>query len=264
MTPPMLLSAPTLSQLTVPHAFSTRVGGVSLAPFDSLNFGNPSELPAGVGRDPRECIAANFERAAATLGCAERKILQVHQVHGAVVHVAKRGDAPAPPITWGDVKADAIVTDDPGVLAVIRVADCTPVLLASSDGRVVGAVHAGWRGVVAGVLKRAMEEMRALGASAIVAAIGPCIGADEFEVGPEVVEVFRREFGNDPRFAWDVGGGKGRVDLKACLAHQASVGGAVAVDVLPYCTVRDASLFFSHRRDKGVTGRMIGMIGPRE
>lgn len=261
MVQPVVLMSSVLGGCGVPHGFSTRVGGVSAGVFATLNFGNPSDLP-DAQRDSRETIARNFGLLLGAVGAAGRRVVQVHQVHGAEVHVVRRG-ANMPEITWGDVKADAIVTDDPGLVVAVRVADCTPVLLASEDGGVVGAVHAGWRGVVGGVVERAVVAMRGLGARGIVAAIGPCISGAEFEIGEDVVRAFRGVFGDDSALVWDVGGGKGRADMKACLAKQLAGVGVERVEVVAGCTVRDAALFFSHRRERGVTGRMVGVIGAR-
>lgn len=271
----MILRSEMLSHAGVPHGFTTRLGGVSPPPFASLNFGNPGELPPGVARDPRENIAENFRRLLAGVGAEDRRIVQVHQVHGPEVLVVRRGEAPAESMLLGDVKADAIVTDDPGCVLAVRVADCCPVLMASEDGAVVAAVHAGWRGVISGVAAAAVRAMEGLGARSIIAAIGPCISADHFEVGPEVVEEFQRVFGARtpivrPRTPATRDGptaspseGKALVDLKGALSEQLRACAVERVETLPHCTVRDAELFFSHRRERGVTGRMVAVIGPR-
>lgn len=264
MTPVLPLRSTLLEAAGVPHAFSTRPGGVSPAPFDSLNFGNPGDLPPE-RKDPPGHIRENFARLLAAVGAAGRDIVQVHQVHGAAVRIARaselRGAGPDP-------KADSIVTDDPGVVACIRVADCAPVLLASHDGRVVAAVHAGWRGVIDGAGPAAIAAMRGLGAERIIAAVGPCISARHFEVGPEVVEEFRRVFGPAAPVrahpdAEAARAGKAYIDLKESLRTQLLSAGVVEVDLLPHCTVGEPSMFFSHRRDRGVSGRMVGLIGPR-
>ena len=256
--------------LNVPHAFTTRLGGVSSGPFTSLNFGNPSELPPGISRDPKSNIEENFRRALASIGCTGRRIIQVHQVHGAEVLVVRRGSRASsiPAIEWGSVKADAIVTDDPACVATVRVADCCPVLLASHDTLVVAAVHAGWRGVVAGVAVRAVETMHSLGAKNISAAVGPCISAAHFEVGSEVVAEFTRAFSAGDRVvrqhpdAVAASSGKALVGLDEALHLQLARAGVERIHVLPHCTYEQSDVFFSHRRDRGITGRMIGLIGP--
>lgn len=282
MVAPLISS--NLCAVRVPHGFSTRVGGVSVATaaadFASLNFGNPGDLTEH--RDPPAHIARNFELLAEAIRAAGREIVQVHQVHGAAVHVVRRG-GPAHP-TAHDTKADAVVTDDPERLLAVRVADCCPILLASGDGSVVGAVHAGWRGVVCenelgadagplvvrrGVLAPAVRAMRSLGAVAIRAAIGPCISVRYFEVGPEVLAEFRGVFGADCEGrgllrggGTDDSSGKGFAHLQGCLREQLQALGVEPIDTIARCTVGEPDLFFSHRRDKGRTGRMVGIIGP--
>jgi hypothetical protein len=269
---PGLLVSPRLEEAGVPHAFTTRVGGASRGVFASLNFGNPMHL-SGADRDPASNIAENFRRVLAVIGAGGREVVQVYQVHGGAARAFRAGnpsrDAGAGPAGETiDFKADALVTDDPARVVAVRVADCVPVLLASADGRIVAAVHAGWRGVAAGVALAAVRAMRGLGAVEIVGAIGPCISAAAFEVGPEVVAALRAALGEaasvrahpDPvaRAA-----GKAMVDLPESLRRQLADFGVGEVDVIARCTVGEPDAFFSHRRDKGVTGRMVGVIGPR-
>lgn len=257
MSGPVLLRS---SVLSVPHAFSTRAGGVSRGPFASLNLGNPNPVPGGHARDPVANMDENFRRITHAIGCEGREIVQVYQVHGGAAHVVHRG---APTHTGpGDTRADAIVTDDPGRVLCVRVADCAPVLIASGDGRVVAAVHAGWRGVIANVTTAAIAEMAKLGAQNLSAAVGPCISLENFEVGPEVAAEFLRVFGDDaPVRPSPRSDEKKHIDLKACLERQLRAAGVERVEVLPHCTVRDRELFYSHRRDEGLTGRMGAFIG---
>ena len=252
----------------VPHGFSTRVGGVSAGAFESLNFGNPMELPAGVARDPVANIDENFRRVLAALEAPRRRVQQVYQIHGAAVKVYRAGDAlrEAHPDGERDHKADAMVTDDPSRLLAVRVADCAPVLLADGSGRVVAAVHAGWRGVVLGVATAAVSAMRELGATGIRAAIGPCIGPDAFEVGPEVVAEFAARWARAVRPHPDAAAsaqGKAMVDIALALTRQLLEAGVESVEAAGRCTFSEPEAFFSHRRDKGVTGRMVAVIGPR-
>lgn len=288
---PRLLRSELLTRLGVPHAFSTRIGGVSCGVFESLNFGNPAEFK-GEQRDPPANIHRNLELVQRAIGAAGREVVQVFQVHGASVHVLASGRKSHP--THNDTKADAMVTRDPSRVLVVRVADCAPVLLSSGDARIVAAVHAGWRGVVSGVLLNAVRVMQSEGARDIVAAIGPCIGAASFEVGPEVLDEFVRAFGSEmvgelpggwrvgdaiagarsardaatepPVVAWRRGDGKAQVDLRAALGAQLrDVGVDLSrIEHVGGCTAQDASLYFSHRRDQGKTGRLIGMIGVKK
>lgn len=260
MGSPVLLTSPLLTSCGIPHAFTTRLGGFSTGIFDSLNFGNPSDLPAE-RRDPVASIALNKDAALRAVGMAGREFVEVHQVHGDGVHVVRAGrPSHAGPET---TKADAIVSDDGARAVAVRVADCTPVLLATNDGRLVAAVHAGWRGVVADVACRTVEAMRALGArpEELVAAIGPCISEPEFEIGPEVIEAFRRRFGQDTPHARAMPDGKGRADMQGALRTSLEGAGVGRIDTLARCTVREPTHFFSHRRDRGVTGRMAAFIG---
>jgi len=244
----------------VPHGFSTRIGGVSGGVFASLNLGNPSDLPPEE-RDPPGNIRENWARILAAAGCAGRELVEVHQVHGAEVRVCRRGGAAHAGAR--DTKADALVSDDPGRALGIRVADCAPVLVAAGDGGVVGVAHAGWRGVIGGVVVNTVERLAGMGATGLIAAIGPCIGAGHFEVGDEVAAEFERVFGARAPVA-PAGKGKALVDLKAAIRMQLEGAGVARVDVSDRCTFRDAAEFYSHRREKGVTGRSGAVIGARE
>jgi YfiH family protein len=262
---PKLLTSRLLSH--VPHAFSTREGGVSCGIFASLSFGNPMEL-VGDQRDPPAHIAQNWALLRSAIGAEHRRVAQVHQVHGCEVVTLREGDDPAPEPSR---KADAIVTmvgGPTGLLASVRVADCAPVLIASRDGRVVGAVHAGWRGVVLGVVPSAIQAIRRLHPEArLVAAIGPCISMPSFEVGPEVIAEFEKVFGVETRHVrrhegGGEGAGKGHADIPGAIVEQLRGSGVEDVEVLEGCTMLDPARFFSHRGQKGMTGRMVGVIGP--
>lgn len=248
--------SPLLRAIGVRHAFSTRIGGTSPKPFDSLNLGNPNGCDI---QDLSERIRHNYALLLAATGLSEKSHAYLHQVHGArVVHVR-----PGRPHN-NDEKGDALVSDDPARVLSVRVADCVPVLLGTEDGRMVAAVHAGWRGVIAGVVLEAVRQMRAIcstGAQEILAAIGPSISYDNFEVGAEVLEEFSRVFG--PRAAIrQEANAKGRVDLRESLRRQLLTAGIAEcnIDLTDRCTYRDADEFFSHRRDKGISGRMAAVI----
>lgn len=251
--------SPLLERAGVRHAFSTRIGGISPAPFDSLNLGNPSD---GTIRDEYERIYENYRRLQRAIGFHEDcRRCWMHQVHGgAVAHVQcdeEFRDA---------MQADAIVGDDPQRILAVRVADCAPVLLATADGRTVAAVHAGWRGVVCGVVPSAVRALSERGSAApegLLAAIGPCIGFESFEVAPEVLNEFQRLFGTaaPTRRRSD---GKGNVDLRAAVRTQLLCAGIAPdrIDTTDRCTYRDRDDFFSHRRERGITGRMAALIAP--
>ncbi len=249
-------SSALLSERAVPHAFSTRLGGVSGPPFDSLNLGNPNGCDA---QDALDHIAANYRRLQSAANCGGRQLCRVHQVHGSVVARVVRGED-----FNNSTKADALLSDDPTRVMSVRVADCVPILLCTADGRSVGAVHAGWRGVVAGVVGAAIAELKRgnHGARAEpIAAIGPCIGSDSFEVGAEVLDAFASVFG-EAAPTRRLANGKGAVDLPAAVRLQLIEAGVSDgnIDTTDRCTYRDSDEFFSHRREKGVTGRMAAII----
>ena len=247
--------SPLLRGLGVPHAFSTRLGGVSPAPFDSLNLGNPSGCDV---RDDSNRIRQNYRLLLRAAGCEGRELLAVHQIHGAGVVRVTRGASHD-----NDTKGDALVTDDPARAPSVRVADCVPILLSTGDGRAVAAVHAGWRGVVANIAVEAIRMLRDH-RNDFVAAIGPAIGFDAFEVGPEVLDEFTRRFGPSAPIRRSPDG-KGRIDLRQCLHRQLIDAGIPDdhIDQTDRCTYTHADEFFSHRRDRGITGRMAAVIATR-
>lgn len=247
-----------LQAIGVRHAFSTRRGGVSPAPFDSLNLGNPSD---GDRRDDQRRISQNYALLLAAMGFAGDSPLRVHQVHDCAVATVQRGQ----PFD-SDCRADAIVSRDAARAISVRSADCVPVLISSDDGATVAAVHAGWRGIVAGVIPAAVRRMNDSPASpqSLIAAIGPCIGREAFEVGEDVLADFARVFGSAAPIERR-GAGKGRVDLREAVRLQLLAAGLRPdrIDSTDRCTVTHSEEFFSHRRERGVTGRMAAVIAPR-
>lgn len=245
----------------IAHAFSTRLGGVSPPPFDSMNLGNPSGCAM---QDQTDRIAANYHRLMLAAGCANLPRFYLHQIHGNQIAVVDELDFS------NSSKGDALVTARAGRVLSVRVADCCPVLLASPDGRTVAAIHAGWRGAVGGVIQSAVSklvEITGIDPRTLLAAVGPCIGFDAFEVGPEVLAEFQSVFGADAPIRRDhlSADGKGHVDLaRACKLQLIQAGlSSDQIDTTDRCTFRDADEFFSHRRDHGVTGRMAALIASR-
>ena len=172
-----MIQARTLADLDgVQHRFFTRRGGVSAGLYSSLNCGY------GSGDQP-DNVRENRRRAAAAFDLGESELLTVHQIHSTdVLTVAdQRWSSPGAP------KADALVTDRPGVVLGVLAADCAPVLFADGDAGVIGAAHAGWKGALGGVVDATIAAMERLGArrERIRAAVGPCIGRNSYEVGPE-------------------------------------------------------------------------------
>jgi len=249
-----------LAENGVPHGFSTRLGGVSPAPFDSLNLGL-ADAPG----DPDEWsrVQENWRRFMQAVGLQDRRLVRARQVHG-VTTISADTDADAvraePPFSDGD----ALVTTDPGQALAVRVADCAPVLLADPVARVVAAVHAGWRGTVGGIVGEAIRAMQVRGARSdrMVAAIGACIGFEAFQVGGEVRQAFAAE-GLELATGEDTVPGKWRVDLRRALASQlAAMGvGPERIDLDATCTVQTGETQFSYRREGARSGRMAGIIG---
>jgi YfiH family protein len=253
-----------LRRLGVAHGFSTRIGGVSQPPYRSLSFGVPADGPP----DLPERLAQNERRFMRAIGAADLRRVSVHQVHGQRALTCGPDTLSRFSLTREDprpqTKADAMLTDEPGLLLSVKVADCAGLLLASADGRAVAAVHAGWRGVIGGVVGSTIQRMQAdLGVRAedLVAAIGPCIGPEAFEVGPEVVEAFAQA-GLHAAVIPAAPPRKARVDLVAAIIERLLRAGVSpeAVDRGAGCTYQHPDRFFSHRRDRGITGRMIAAI----
>jgi YfiH family protein len=250
-------SSDKLERIGVRHAFSTRIGGISPPPFDSLNLGNPNGCPV---QDDYARIWENYGKLTSSIGCGTEPPLRVHQVHGrevAIVESSRGFDT--------DCNADALVSRDWQRVISVRTADCVPVLLSTGDGRTVAAVHAGWRGIVAGVIPAAMQRLldvaQETSADELFAAIGPCIGQQAFEVGPEVLAEFASVFGDKAPIA-KTPDGKGTVDLRRAARMQLLSRGVRAenVDSTDRCTVAHREEFFSHRREHGITGRMAAVI----
>ncbi len=250
--------SPQLSAAGVGHAFSTRIGGVSQPPFNSLNLGNPNGVDV---QDPLGNIAQNYTRLMEAAGLPNHQRHWTWQVHGPVVVTV--GSEPFD----NSCKADALVTSEPGRAVSVRSADCCPILIATADGHAVAAAHAGWRGAIAGVASAAVADLCRVAGRApdtLIAAIGPCIGYDTFEVGPEVLTAFAESFGEDT-VRRDGQSTKGHANLPEGVRRSLLATGLPPnrIDTTDRCSFRDADEFFSHRRDQGITGRMSAVIGTR-
>lgn len=237
---------------------TARAGGVSEAPYASLNLGrHVGDMPARV--------AENRRRLAQALGA---RPVFLEQVHGtAAVTLGAR--------TPDGLAADAGVTTETGVACTIMVADCLPLLLASADGRVVGAAHAGWRGLANGVFAATLARFVAVasaeytdsaiktGANDVLAWLGPCIGPGAFEVGQDVWDAFVARQPQAAAHFQPQRPGKYLADLPALARMQLQALGITRVfgndSAAAWCTVSQPSRFFSHRRD-GVSGRMAACI----
>ena len=231
----------------MPHGFFTREGGVSEGPFASLNASLSSA-------DDRARVLENRARAARALGADPAKLVGITQVHGADVATVTQAWAPG-----AGPRADAMVTDRPGIALGIVTADCAPVLFADAGAGVVGAAHAGWRGALAGVLEATVAAMEALGASRgrIAAAIGPCIAQASYEVGADLRDAVLARAAADARFFAGGRPGHWQFDLAGyCAARLAAAG--IAAEVTGHDTLADEARFFSHRRRTLAGGGPIG------
>lgn len=238
------------------HGVTLRTAGVSAPPFSSLNGG------LHVGDDP-DAVRENRRRTARALGADSNDMVCAAQVHGsrtAVVTARDRGRG-ASEFEGAIAGADALVTADSDVLLTLFFADCVPLLLCDVRLRVVGVVHAGWRGAVAGVAENAVAAMvTGFGSRTadIVAAIGPGIGPCCFAVGEEVAEQF-------PAAAVRRTGAQCTVDLPGFLRDRLAAVGVSPdhIETCGDCTSCRTDRYFSHRRENGVTGRIAALIGIR-
>ena len=223
--------------------FTSRRGGVSAGPYASLNLGwLTDDQPANV--------AVNRARVGALAGVAPERFAQGRQVHETGVRVRSEPPAAA---EWPPEPADGQATVLAGVAPLVLVADCLPVALAA--GEAVAMLHCGWRGLAGGIVAQGVAALRSLGSDGgtITAAIGPGAGGCCYEVGEEVHERF-------VAYGPEVRAGRG-LDLKLVARRALEAQGVSDVHDVGLCTMcADPSLFFSHRRDGGVTGRQAGLV----
>jgi YfiH family protein len=231
---------------------TTRKGGTSTGPYDDGTGGGGLNLGLHVGDDPA-AVAANRARLQARLPGRPAWISQVHGI--AVVDAATVG--PDQPVRVGD----ASIATQPGQVCAILTADCLPVLFADTEGKVVGAAHAGWRSLAGGVLGTTLAAMRAAGAGDITAWMGPAIGPAAFEVGPDVLAAFTAALpGADAAFTpWPGRPGKYSADMCALARMMLARDGVTRVFGGADCTATQRDRFYSYRRD-GVTGRQASLI----
>lgn len=248
-----ILRADLLTRHGFRHGFATRTGGVSPAPFAGLNLGvNVGDSPANV--------AENLLRLAHAIPFSASELYTVSQVHGRAVRAVSADESPA---DVRKARADAIVGRGTGLAIGVRVADCGSILLADRRTGAVGAVHAGWRGAAAGVVLeaiRAMERAHGSRAEDLLAAIGPHLRRERFEVGADVAAELaaaapgeRVVYEGDPR---------PHADVTAVIRYQLRSAGIDDrnVEDLGGCTYAEPARFYSHRRDRGVTGRHLAVI----
>jgi len=240
-----IITAPALETYPeVVHGFSTRNGGISRGPFRSLNLGM-------VEGDTLKNILVNRKRFCNTLSFAPSNLLQSEQVHGTNIAIVEANDPPG--------QVDALITNQRNLFLSVRVADCAPVLLYEPEKHVVAAVHAGWRGTANAIIAstvKAMVDRFDVNPEQIVASIGPVLSQCCYEIQNDVARHFSAE---------EVVRRKGGLflDLVGAIRNRLRSAGLAETNIhaSDFCTACQPDLFYSHRRDRGVTGRMLGVIG---
>ncbi len=242
------MTSPVTSPVIAPrHGFFTRAGGVSTGAFASLNCSLS-------GHDSRENVLENRARAAQHLGADPANLVGLTQVHGTDVATVT-----TPWLPGNGPRADAAVTDRPGIALAIVTADCAPVLFADPTAGVIGAAHAGWRGALAGMLEATITAMLALGAhrDRIAACVGPCIAQPSYEVGADLRDAVLHANPADTSFFTDgTRPGHWQFDLPGYCAARLAAAGLTQIAVTGHDTLALESQFFSHRR------RTLAKAGP--
>ncbi|AEQ52185.1 peptidoglycan editing factor PgeF [Pelagibacterium halotolerans] len=253
MHPPLEKSPAITAASTIRHGFFGRRGGVSEGEFASLNASR------SVGDDAGNVID-NVHRAVMALKGGPIEVALVRQVHGThVLTVDGTFDLQQRP------EADAMVTDRSGIALGIVTADCAPILLADPKAGIIGAAHAGWKGAVGGILANTIAAMERLGASRanIVAAIGPAISAENYEIGEEMANEIRTQFPDAADFIVTDGWPKPHFDVPGLVLAQAKSLGIGTVESVGSCTYAHPDLYFSHRyatHNNTRAGRQIALI----
>jgi YfiH family protein len=235
-----------LADTNLNHAILTRHGGVSPAPWNSLNYGRT------VGdEDPR--VSENIRRGLGATGQSLDEAFDVWQVHSATV---VRADGPN--LAGGHLKADAIVTGRPGVTLMMRFADCVPIMIYDPQNRAAGVAHAGWLGTVRGIAAELVQKMQSeFGSkpSELLAGIGPSIGPDHYPVGNDVVEQLEQAQGDAAhKHLYSINGAT-HLDLWTANEAQLLSEGVNSIEVSEICTACNLQDWYSHRGENGATGR---------
>jgi len=236
----------------ITQAVFTRQGGVSPHPWDSLNVGG------SIGDDIRH-VRENRIRSFKALGRVPESIHDVWQIHSADVVYA---DAPRPLDTEYQ-KADILLTDNPNVTLFMRFADCTPVFLYDPKKKIIGTVHSGWLGTVrdaTGAAVRAMKERYSSNPADILAAIGPAIGPDHYEVGEDVITQVKVAFGADAESLLEAHGESVHFNLWKANQILLERAGVNEIEVAGICTTCYTDDWFSHRGERGKTGRFGALL----
>ncbi len=255
----ILICAP-LENAGFVNAFSTRLGGVSPFPGNSLNL-------AGYDEDTAENIRENRNRFLSALGTSPDQMLlaTVWQIHGDGIKIIRsKKDADS-----GSEKYDALASEMKGILAAVKTADCVPILIGEPDSKAFAAVHAGWRGTSLSIVQKTVSLLSSefnAAPKSMIAAIGPAAGPDNYEVGAEVLDALVAANPNNASFFYPTRPGHSRIDLPKINRNQLISAGVSPENIFiaPYCTMSRSDLFFSYRIDRekfGRTGRLLSVIG---
>lgn len=234
------------------HGFFSRKGGISVGPFSSLNVG-------GTVGDEAAAVAENRQRTFNAAGRMLGSLYDVWQVHSSSVICT---EAPRLPETL-HAQADAIITDRPEVTLFMRFADCVPVMLYDPYRKVVGLVHAGWKGTVNKVALEAVQAMKArygCRPQDILAGIGPSICVDHYPVGEDVIQQARQAFGGQVGDVIQAGNDQAHFNLWQANRLVLEEAGVEKVEIAGVCTACDTDHWFSHRQERGRTGRFGAII----
>jgi hypothetical protein len=245
------------------HAVTTRAGGVSPEPFSSLNLGNNTG-------DSEAHVQTNYERLSRALGFDLQRVVSSHQVHGTEIAIINTAPARSRPFPAAHVLDgyDGFITAVPNIPLLIRVADCVPVILYETDRKALAVVHAGWKGTVGGIAAKAaglMVQHCQCDIKKIMAGIGPSIGPCCYEVRQDVAESFRQTMPYSRFFLSEEAEGIFSLDLQEANRLQLLVAGLAPehIELSWLCTGCNSNLFFSHRGEKGKTGRFALVAGLR-
>lgn len=244
-----------LAEHGLTHGVFGRIGGVSAGRLASLNVG----LRVG---DRQDAVEENLRRILNTLSVPSDRVVTSQQVHGPQVALVGAAE-------WGTVvpATDGLISATPGTALLLRFADCLPLLLYAPRQRAVAIVHSGWRGTVAGIAGIAVGLMRdALGCNPdeIIAGIGPAIGPCCYEVGPDLVQRFQQAFGADSRGLFRQVGARQHLDLPATVRWQLQAAGVQQIESSNICTACAIDRYYSHRAERGQTGRFAVIIAVPE
>ena len=248
-----------LEQAGFTNGFSTRLGGVSPFPNNDLNL-------AGFDEDITQNIHENRRRFLAAIG-GDFDLATAWQVHGDAIKIVKDDND----VRNSEEKFDGLISDLPGVLLGVKTADCVPVMMGDPKTGAFAAIHAGWRGTASSIVSKAVAKLRdVFGAdsSDLVCAIGPAATCRSYEIGQDVIDVFRANFDEGEKYLSATREGHALIDLIAANRDQL-ISNGVAPDAIfnaPFCTMERTDLFFSYRVEKklyGKTGRLMSVVGRR-